>query len=96
MKPKRLLSDVNLSDITIPAATATVVLSFLNMSDGRAVESLVCNGVIVFAYQTPMGRGLPQYVGEVNHVLLSSNDAVAVLQRLGYGFTESGPKVRLV
>jgi hypothetical protein len=89
MKIERLLADVNLSDIAFPESSSNVVLSFLNMSDGGAVGSLVCNGLVVFAYQTAPGSGLPQYVGEVNHALVSGDGASALLQRLRYDFKDS-------
>lgn len=89
MKFEGLLADVNLSNINFSAGSSRVVLSFLNMSDGGSVGSLICDGVTVFDYRTLPGNGLPQYVGEVNHALIASNEVPALLDSLRYSFSES-------
>jgi hypothetical protein len=86
---QRLLADVNLYEIAFPAPSSKVVLTFLNMSDGAGIGSLVCTGVIAFAYHTYEGGGLPQYVGEVDRASVTPEAVPALLERLRYGF--NGP-----
>lgn len=88
MKLEHLLCDVNLSEIIVPAASSKVILHFLNMSDGSAVGTIICSGVVTFTYQAPIGVALPAYVGAVTDELVSGDAASTLLQRLRYGFKD--------
>jgi hypothetical protein len=86
VKAQELLADVNRSEIVFPEASSTAILSFLNMRDGGAVGSLVCSGVVVFAYHTLSESSLPHYVGEVNHARVLSHEVPTLLAGLRYGW----------
>ncbi|HWZ59310.1 MAG TPA: hypothetical protein VNW46_10060 [Gemmatimonadaceae bacterium] len=86
MKAQQLLADVNLSEVVFPAASSTAILRFLNMHDGGAVGSLVCRGVVVFAYHTRPESSLPEYVGEMNHTAVLSRDVPTLLAGLRYSW----------
>ena len=84
MSLQQLLVDVNLSEIEFPASRSEAVLTFLNMSDGDGVGSLVCSGLVAFVYHNFAGGGLPQYVGEVNCRGVTGGEARSLIARHGY------------
>ena len=93
MKLDRLLNDVNLAAISFAESGSEVTLAFLTMSDGTAIGSLVCSGLLSLKYQCPPGGDLPVYVGEVNRALVPGDEANSLLQRLGYDFKGAGADV---
>jgi hypothetical protein len=94
MKTDRLLTDVNLSSIAFATAGSGIDLTFLNMRDGQEAGIISFSGLILFNYHAPEGA-LPEYVGEVNHAVVPSDEVLPLLDRLHYGFTVSlGAKAR--
>lgn len=81
---QRLLSDVNLSDVAFREDASEMILDFLNMTDGDEVGSIVCSGILVFSYRLDLGEQLPQYVGEVDYVLVEGGAAKVLLSKFGY------------
>jgi hypothetical protein len=64
------------------------------MRDGQEAGIISCSGLILFNYHAPESA-LPEYVGEVNHSVVPSDEVLPLLDRLHYGFTVSlGVKVR--
>lgn len=86
MTRELLLSDANLSDIVFSGDGGTLSLTFLNMSDGREIWTLQCNGLLSLKYDL-WSVALPLYVGEVMHSNYIGGAAVVdLLDQLRYGF----------
>ena len=56
------------------------------MSDGDEVGSLACSGLVTFVYHNFAGGGLPHYVGEVIHNLVTPDGARELIECSGYIF----------
>jgi hypothetical protein len=87
MNVERLLDDVNLSTILFARSGLCLTLEFLDMRNGNEAGTLVCSGLVFFAYHADPDDLLPQYVGEVNRTEIPHVDAWALLRRLGYRYT---------
>ena len=88
-----LLSDINLSSLSLTNDGRVLTIDFLNMADVSHCAQLIADGVVAFNYHNTFETdddALPAYVGEVTCRELREQDKDAALSRLGYGFLGKG------
>lgn len=85
---KPVLEDANLDRIEISRDGKSVILTFLDMLEGKTNLTVKCDGVVILDYQNAFfaDDGFAVYVGHVNVDQVSQEQAKSSLTQLRYQF----------
>ena len=86
---RKILEDVNLSNISISKDGKEILFQFNRLQNDAARVEVVCSSVYVFNFHNVFEDeydGLPCYVGEVRYGRICGSDLCRKLKELNFGF----------